>query len=54
MAGIYYRRWYSQVIEIQLMNYFSLASKIFKLECNKAFWAEIIHVLYLIRKRETI
>ena len=40
--------WYSKVIEINLMNYFSLASKNSKLERNKAFSAEIIWI------RETI
>ena len=42
-------RWYSKVIEIKLMNYFSLASQNSKLERNKAFSAEII--LYFIRNK---
>ena len=41
--------WYSKVIEIKLMNYFSLASKNSKLERNEAFSAEII--LYFIRNK---
>ena len=41
--------WYSKVIEINLMNYFSLASKNSKLERNEAFSAEII--LYFIRNK---
>ena len=57
MAGICYRllyffffaSWYSKVIEIKLMNYFSLASKNSKLELNEAFSAEII--LYFIRNK---
>ena len=61
MAGICYHllyfifvfaRWYSKVIEIKLMNYFSLACKNSKLELNEAFSAEIM--LYLIRKEGTI
>ena len=53
MAGICYRllyffaSWYSKVIEIKLMNYFSVASKNSKLELNEAFSAEII--VYVIR-----
>ena len=54
MAGICYHllyfffaSWYSKVIEIKLMNYFSLASKNSKLELNEAFSAEVI--LYFIR-----
>ena len=43
---------YSKVIEIKLMNYFSLASQNSKLERNKAFSAEII--LYFIRNKGTI
>ena len=42
--------WYSKVIEIKLMNYFSLASKNSKLECNEAFSVEII--LYFIRNKK--
>ena len=41
--------WYSKVIEIKLMNYFSLASQSSKLERNEAFPAEII--LYFIRNK---
>ena len=41
--------WYSKVIEIKLMNYFSLASQNSKLERNEAFSAEII--LYFIRNK---
>ena len=41
--------WYSKVIEIKMMNYFSLASKNSKLEHNEAFSAEII--LYFIRNK---
>ena len=41
--------WYSKVIEIKLMNYFSLASQNSKLERNEAFWAEII--LYFIKNK---
>ena len=44
--------WYSKVIEIKLMDYFSLASKNSKLERNEAFSAEI--VLFFIRNNETI
>ena len=39
--------WYSKVIEIKLMNYFSPASQNSKLERNEAFSAEII--LYFVR-----
>ena len=53
MSGIYcvvsctfFDSWYSKVIEIKLMNYFSLLSKNSKLERNKPFSAEII--LYFI------
>ena len=42
MAGMYYRSWYSNVIEIKLMDYFSLASKNSNLERNEAFSAEMI------------
>ena len=56
MAGIYYiasctffDSWYSKVIELKLMNYFSLASKNSKLERNEPFSAEII--LYFIRNK---
>ena len=55
MAGINYRllhffdSWYSKVIEIKLMNYFSLAFKNLKLERNEAFSAWII--LYFIRNK---
>ena len=41
--------WYSKVIEIKLMNYFSLEPKNSKLERNEAFSAEII--LYFIRNK---
>ena len=41
--------WYSKVIEIKLMNYFSLASQNSKLERNEAFSSEII--LYFIRNK---
>ena len=41
--------WYSKLIEIKLMNYFSLASQNSKLERNEAFSAEII--LYFIRNK---
>ena len=54
MAGIYYRllyflrtAGYSKVIEIKLMNYFSIASQNSKPERNEAFSAEII--LYFLR-----
>ena len=56
MAGIYYivsctffDSWYLKVIEIKLMNYFSLESKNSKLERNELFSAEII--LYFIRNK---
>ena len=39
--------WYSKVIEIKLMDYFSIASQNSKLERNEAFSADII--LYFIR-----
>ena len=41
--------WYSKVIEIKLMNYFSLASKNSKLERNEVFTAELI--LYFKRNK---
>ena len=40
--------WYSKVIEIKLMNYFSLASQNSKLERNEAFSAGEI-ILYFVR-----
>ena len=53
MAGIilsslvpFFDSWYSKVIEIELINYFSLASKNLKLERNKAFSAGIMLLLY--------
>ena len=41
--------WYSKVIEIKLMNYFSRASQISKLERYEAFSAEI--TLYFIKNK---
>ena len=41
--------WYSKVVEIKLMYYFTLASQNSKLERNEAFTAEII--LYFIRNK---
>ena len=45
----FFDSWYSKVIEIKLMNYFSLVSKNSKLERNEPFSAEII--LYFIRNK---
>ena len=45
----FFESWYSEVIEIKLMNYFSLTSKNSKLERNEAFSADII--LYFIRNK---
>ena len=45
----FFDSWYSKVIEIKLMNYFSVASKNSKLERNDPFSAEII--LYFIRNK---
>ena len=41
--------WYSKLIEIKLMNYFSLSSKYSKLERTEAFSVEII--LYFLRNK---
>ena len=46
---LFVNSWYSKVIEIKLMNYFSLVSKNSKLDCNEAFSAEII--LFFIRNK---
>ena len=49
LVVLFVNSWYSKVIEIKLMNYFSLASQNSKLERNEAFSAEI--TLYFIRNK---